>query len=353
MRHGQQTGARRLRRWARGAAGIALLAGCLPEAPPPWQVDHTIVGAFRVEVEDAGAWSAVSPRADRTIAEVMPGDTIRPRPWIIGPDGPVDADADPPRYFYCEAASCLGAVTRPGGVPDCDDGELGEEVPPSRTCELRGGRLKLGEMTALRGLPALLMVSGTPEGPDADTCLRRLRGLDGAAESLQDCIISVHVLELGPTWRRLLLAVYLELEDAVPLSLVTDEVTAAEPDLFPGEPALAVTVASPGEAPRERTPERGETIAVRPGAAIEVTAEVDPLDAQTSWFIDSQGAFSSAPEVLTIGWLFSEEVAWTTPDLLTVRFTAPTRSGPLVVYALLGDGDGVTGTWLRFEVAQP
>lgn len=332
------------------AAVLAPGAGCLPEAPPPWQVDHTIAAALRIEVARRGPWGSQTSREDRSVAEAMPGDAIRPAPFVVGPDGPVDAEALAPRYFYCNPQSCVGAASQVGGVRDC---EASEPVPPASACEIRGGVLGLGEMTALLQASSIFMVSGTPEGPDASACLERLRGEPDAPEGLQDCLLVIQPIAFGPTWRLLLLAAFNGLADAVPLTEITPDVTAAEPNLFPGEPPLRIRVADPGEPPREQTATRGETIAVRTGAEVEVTAEVDPADAQPYFYVDSTGGFSTATESLTVGWLFSQSVTWAAPDLLSATWTAPDRPGPLFMYALLGDGEAITGTWLRFEVEGP
>lgn len=333
------------------AVAVAVASpGCLPEAPPPWQVDHTIVAAQGVEVVARGPWGSAASRDDREVAEVMPGDTIRPRPFVIGPDGPIDEEDIRPRYFYCRPQTCLGDVSAAGGVRDCDDEE---PVPPRSTCELRGGQLTLGAMTELIQVSAIFMVSGTPDGPGGAGCVERMRGEAGDAESLRECLLRIELVPFGPTWRLLLLAAASGLADAVPLSAITPDVTAADPNLYPGAPPLRVLVTDPGGEGRERTAQTGDTITVRPGAEVVVTAEVDPADAQRYFYVDSGNQFSPANEALTIGWLFTEFVEWTAPDLLTVAWTMPGRPGPFHLYALVGDGDAITPTWLRFEIEAP
>jgi hypothetical protein len=321
-------------------------AACLPEAPPPWQVDHTITAALRVEVAARGPWGSPTRATDRLVAEAMPGDTIRMAPFVISPDGPVDVGSIAPRYFYCQPQSCLGAVAMVDGVRDC---EAGEPVPPASPCEIRGGQLELGDLTALLQQSAVLMVAGSPDGVSTKRCMARLRGLEDS-ESLQDCMITLQLLQFGPTWRLLLLAAYSGLADAVPLAGITAAVTAAEPDLFPGEPPIAVRVSDPDT---ETVAERGEAVTVRPGALVEMTALAVPDDAQSYWFIDSIGEFSLANEALTAGWLFSAPVEWIQPDLLSATWTAPDVPGTVWVFVLLGDGSTVTPTWLRFEVEAP
>lgn len=319
----------------------------MPEAPPPWQVDHTIVAALPIEVAERGPWAASPPREDRRVAEAMPGDTIRPAPFVVGPDGPVAIER--PRYFLCDPQRCVSEVGAPGGVRDCDDEE---PLPPESACELRGGQLRLGELTALLQTSAIFMVAGTPEGPSSSACVRRLRGEDGDSESLRACLLRVEFLQLGPTWRLLLYAALRGLPDAVPLDAITPDVTAADPNLYPGEPPLEVRVSESGEPPRTQMAARGDTVEVRRGAYVEVVADVDPDDAQLYWFVGGGAEFSSTNESLTIGWLFSEYVEWVAPDLLTVAWQVPDRPGPLYVYALLGDGTVITPTWLRFEVTR-
>lgn len=341
---------RRILHSPRIVAVAVAVAGCLPEAPPPWQVDHTIVAALGVDIVARGPWGSGASRDDRGVAEAMPGDTIRPLPFVIGPDGPIAEEDIRPRYFYCKPQVCLGDVSTVGGVRDCDDEE---PVPPRSTCELRGGQLALGAMTELIQVSAIFMVAGTPDGPSSTECLKRMRGEAGDAESLRECLLRIELLQFGPTWRLLLLAAASGLADAVPLSAISPDVTAADPNLYPGEPPLRVRVTDPGEEERALTATLGDTITVRPGAEVVVTAEVDPADAQQYYYVDGANEFSRATEALTIGWLFTEFVEWTAPDLLTVEWTMPGRPGPLYLYALLGDGDAITPTWLRFEIEAP
>ena len=53
------------------AAAVALVA-CLPEGAPPWQVDHPIAAAIRVDIAKRGPYGPTSPRPDRVIAAAMP-----------------------------------------------------------------------------------------------------------------------------------------------------------------------------------------------------------------------------------------------------------------------------------------
>lgn len=330
----------------RGTALLAL-ASCLPESPPPWQVDHTIVAALRVEVAERGPWAAEPEREGLGLAEVMPGDEIRPVPFVIGPDGPVDVAELQPRFFYCVPQRCVSDTDNPGGVRDCGEEEA---VPPVSTCEILGGTLRLGALRVLQQNAAIFMVASTGEGPSTDECVRRLRGEAGALESLRECMLRVEFIQLGPTWRLLVVAALSGLVDSLSLSGITPAVTATEPNLFPREPQLTVRVMQADGSARTETLASGATVAVDRGAQVVVTAEVDPEDAQPYWFLDSSGAFSPGNETLSIGWLFSRYVDWTTPDVLSIAWEAPAEPGPTYLYALLGDGDVITPAWLRFEV---
>jgi hypothetical protein len=332
------------------------VAGCLPEAAPPWQVERTIAAAMRVEVVRRGPWGAESPRDDRTVATVMPGDEVRVTPFFASPDGPVAPEALRPAWFYCRGGDCFDDLG-PAGVRPCGPAE---PVPPTSTCELPRGpaaALTLGPLTSLLLLqlayPSVMMVAGTPEGPSSAECRARLQRLAEDGESLADCVLVVHALEFGPAWRLLALAAWEGLPDAVPLAGITPAVTATPPNLYPGAPALAVTIAGP-DGVRELQAASGDEVAVRPDELVEISARVDPDDAQDYYFLASSGAaFVPATEALTVSWLFSDAVSHELPALLSARFVAPARPGPLWVYALVGDGRAVTPAWLRFEVERP
>ena len=179
-------------------AGTAL-GGCLPEGAPPWQVDHPIVAAIRVDIEERGPYGPVSPRPDRRVAAAMPGDKIRISPFLVGPDGPLDLEAAAPAWFYCQATRCFDEVAQPEALRDCATEPLG----PETACRIGTGAsatLQLGDLTSLALFgdpPAVYMVSGTPGGASTQRCVDRLRDLADTTETLTDCLL---IIEPLPIW---------------------------------------------------------------------------------------------------------------------------------------------------------
>lgn len=333
-----------------------LCAGCLPEGAPPWLVDHTIAAALRFEVVERGAFSPESPRADREVASVLPGDTIRATPFIVGPEGPIDADAVRPAWFYCGVTSCFGAVVRDETRP-CEV----EPVPPQDTCSLgQDDELRLGALTGFADLslqpPALFMVAGTPDGPSTAQCLQRLRSDNG--ETLAQCLLVIKPLPLGPAWRLIVLGAFLGVADAPPLSAIPIEAQTAEPDLSPAVLPFELRLLGTDGALRTATAGPGSTVAVRAGDEVEITAATDPLDAQyfvdTVVAVDGAPSFSSGYELLSASWLFTADVAPEQSEPGVTRWTVPEGArGPIHGYYLLSDQRSLVWAWLRFEVEAP
>lgn len=334
-----------------------LCAGCLPEGAPPWLVDHAIAAALRFEVVERGAFSPESPRVDREVTSVLPGDTIRPRPFIVGPAGPIDPDALRPAWFYCGVTSCFGAVARDEARRPCGV----EPVPPVDTCRLdRGGELRLGALTGFLELsqrpPALFMVVGTPDGPSTAQCLERLQSDDG--ETLADCLLLIKPLPLGPAWRLIVLGAFLGVPDSPPLSAIPIEAQSAEPDLAPAVLPFELRLLGLDGASRVTTAASGSTVAVRAGDEVEIVAPTDPLDSQyfvdTVVPVDGVPSFAAGYELLSSSWLFTAEVDPLQAEPGVTRWTVPEgERGPIFGYHLLSDQRSLVWGWLRFEVAAP
>ena len=270
------------------AAGLWLglvvgAAGCLPEGAPPWLVDHAIVASIRFDVIEAGPYSPASPRDDRAIASLMPGDRVRATPFLVGPDGPIDPEVVEPAWFYCRTTRCYGDLTAAEGPRACDV----EAVGSTSSCALgRAGtaELELGELRSLVDLfldpPALLMVAGTPGGTSTAACVQRLRELDERGETLQRCILLMEPLPLGPLWRLMVLAGFAGLPDALPLVAITPEVQAAEPALYPAVLPFELTITGVDGVVRERIAIDGASVEVARGEHVEIHAPVDVFDAQ-------------------------------------------------------------------------
>lgn len=341
-------------------AGVlsGLCVGCLPEGAPPWLVDHAIAAALHIGVAERGAFSPESPRPDREVASVLPGDTIRATPFIVGPDGPADLDAVRPAWFYCSVTSCFGAVVRGEATRPC----AVEPLPAVDTCSMgqaASGVLQLGSLTGFLDLtlrpPGLFMVAGTPGGPSTAECLKRLRS-DGG-ETLEACLLVITPLPLGPAWRLIVLGAFAGVPDAPPLSAIPPEAQNAEPDLFPAVLPFTLRIVG-AEGARVVTAEPGSTVTVHAGETVEIVAPTDPLDAQ--YFVDAVASGSEAPsfasgyELLSSSWLFTADVAPAQTEPGVTRWTVPEDPDTTIFgYFLLSDQRSLASAWLRFEVEAP
>lgn len=352
---------------------LALAAGCLPEGAPPWLVDHAIVASLRFDVVVPGPYSPVSPRDDRSVASLMPGDRLRATPFLVGPDGPIDPDRVRPAWFYCRSTRCYRDLTAMEAPRRC----AVEAVGSTSTCAIgRAGavELKLGEMRSLVDLfldpPVLLMVAGTPGGTDTAECVQRLRALDERGETLQQCVMLMEPLPLGPLWRLMVLAGFSGLPDALPLEAISPAVQAAEPALYPAVLPFELTIHEVDGGTRQRIAVDGATVQVARGERIEIYAPVDPFDAQVYYQALLGGTtieFQAGYESFTSTWLFTADVA---PNYAGVEGEGEPQPQPAVPvqqvwfeipedapatihgYYLLGDGRSEVWAWLRFEVGQ-
>jgi len=338
------------------AAGWAL-AGCLPEGTPPWQVDHPIAAAIRVDIEERGPYGPISPRPDRLVAAAMPGDKIRVTPFLVGPDGPLDLEEVAPAWFYCQATRCFEDIARPEPLRDCETEPLG----PDSSCRIGTGAsvtLQLGELTSL-GLfgdpPSVYMVSGTPGGASTQRCVERLRDLTGAAETLRDCLLVIEPLPIGPFWRLLVVADFLGLTDALPLSTIPVEAQSAEPSLFPEVRPFELTITGQGGSVRHEVANPEDTVHVAPGDTVEIDAPVDPLDSQLYYQTllggDGLPVMQAQFEPITSTWLLTDAVAEPVPGVQQVTWQVPEDAADAIHgYYLLGDTRSIVWAWLRFEV---
>ncbi len=345
-----------------GGAGLALaagllLAGCLPQGSPPTLVDHPISAAMRFDVVTPGPYSPASPRDDRTLASVMPGDLIRVTPFLIGPDGPLELEAVRPAWFYCRATRCFADVAQTEEYPPAC---ASEAVGATSTCALgRAGSpvLQLGELTSLLDLftdpPSVFMVAGV-DGEDSPGCLDKLRRLaDG--ESLRDCVLHIKPLPVGPLWRLMLVAAFRGLPDALPLTSITPEVQAAEADVHLEVPPLELAILGVDGALRERVVGSGDTVKVAPGETVQVISRLDELERQYYYqaLLGDGGAIQqcATQEVFGASWLFTAEVDAEEAFPLVIWEVPEDAPATIHGYLLLGDGRAVVWGWLRFEVA--
>jgi hypothetical protein len=342
-------------------AGVvsALCAGCLPEGAPPWLVDHEIAAALRIEVAVRGPFSPESPRPGREVASVLPGDTIRATPFIVGPEGPADLDELRPAWFFCGVTSCFNAVVRGEAERPCGV----ESLPPQDTCSMgqgASGELQLGAPGSFLELalrpPGLFMISGTPDGPSTAECVARLRS-DGG-ETLQECLLVITPLPLGPAWRLILLGVFLGVPDAPPLGVIPPDAPGAEPNLFPAVLPFQLRIVGVDGATRTDIVESGATVSLRPGERVEIRAPLDPLD--TQYFVDAPvigdalPSFSTGYEFLSSSWLFSADVVQLPTEPQQIQWWVPEDAPAQIFgYYLLSDQRSLVWAWLRFEVEAP
>lgn len=340
------------------ALAVGPLAACLPESVPPWKVDHAIAAAIRVDIAERGPYGPSSPRPDRLVAAAMPGDKIRLTPFLIGPDGPLDLEEVAPTWYYCQASRCFGDVAQPEPLRSCETEPLG----PASTCRIATGAtatLQLGELSSLNLFgdpPAVYMISGTPGGASTQRCVDRLRSIDTVTETLQDCILIIEPLPIGPFWRLLLLAAFLELPDAIPLSSVSVEVQAAQPSLFPAVRPFEVTVTALDGRAREQVAADGDTVIVAPGDRVKIYAPVDALDAQLYYQTllggDGLPVMQAQFETLVSTWLLTDATEEPVPGIQEVTWQVPEdASGAIHGYYLLSDTRSIVWAWLRFEVS--
>ena len=339
------------------AAAVALVA-CLPEGAPPWQVDHPIAAAIRVDIAKRGPYGPTSPRPDRVIAAAMPGDEIRFTPFLVGPDGPLDLEAIAPAWFYCQASRCFNEVAQPEALRDCATEPLG----PETTCRIGTGAtatLQLGELSSL-GLfgdpPSVYMISGTPGGASTTRCIDRLQNVASATETLQDCILIVEPLPIGPVWRLLFVAAFLGLPDAIPLDSIPIEVRSAEPSLFPELRPFELTITAVDGGDRQTVAVSGDTVAVAPGDTINIRAPVDPFDAQLYYrtLIGGDGLPVMQAQFESFGssWLLTAAVDEPTYGVQEATWEVPAdASEDIHGYYLLSDTRSIVWGWLRFEVS--
>lgn len=318
---------------------------------------------MRVDVVERGPYGAASPRPDRLVAQVMPGDTIRATPFLVGPDGPIDADEVRPAWFYCRATRCFTDVLAAEPRRDCGV----EAVGPDTTCKIGEGaraELRLGELTSFVDLfddpPALYMVAGTPDGPSTDECVARLGRLVDAGESLRQCLLVIEPLPLGPLWRLMLVAAVNELADAVSLAYIPPGAVSAQPGLYPEVLPFDLEITEADGTTRRRIAASGDTVALGAGARVEIFAPVDAFDAQVYYdaLLSGDGAPLLQPQIESFAssWLVSSFVAFDESDPRPQRtvFEIP-EDAPAVIhgYYLLSDQRSIVWGWLRFEVADP
>lgn len=330
----------------------------MPEERPISLIDHTDVLLVRAEVAERGPYGSDPPAGGGRVAEVMPGDRVRMAPFVAGPDGVVDPDVLDPRWFACKQAPCL--LVDLDGAPPCD---VPLPLPPPVACELgRGGAIEfeLGAVTELEVLLAqrlsIVMLSGTPEGPDTDTCVRRLGNIAYETASLRDCVTYVRQLNPGPLWR---IAFLLAGDPSLPwlpvqLSDLPTELTNYEPDTLPELAGFIawVPVAGGGQ----------KFVEVPPGGAVTVKAD-DVIDLevvspglpqvypQISGYGPGEVSVAELVESRGARWFSTSGAPFAyegTPG--RASWIAPHDPGRVEVFVVYGDERSDEGAWFTIEV---
>lgn len=348
---------RALRRLA--VAAVLVGAACIPDERPFWVIDHTDALSMRLEVAVRGPYGSLEPASGGPVLEAMPGDRVRARPFIAGPEGPIPAGSLQPRFYACDRSSCNEATrglvdARPcGAVP----------VPNEETCYIGQGDGAEFEVGAIRdvvgavtvGVP-VMMIAGTPEGPDTDECVRRLGAVEERAASLRDCLLFVRTLRIGPAWRALLVGALTGAEAPIEPDVLPWQVTQIEPDVPPTIAGLTAWVPAPGggEAFVEVAP--GGTLTVRAGSRVGLSVVVGAEEQEYLLLsFDPAGddaAVSVATETRAAAWFATAQAPFFLDSAqgLDVTWRAPEEPGEVFVYVVLADVRSSDTAWIRVEV---
>lgn len=333
-------------------------ATCLPEERPYWLIDHTDALAMRFEVVERGPYGSLVPPSGGPVLEVMPGDRVRVAPFIAGPAGPVAAGSLDPLYYACQGNNC---GFRAGELVEARPCKV-VAVPVPETCLIGGGEaveFEVGPILDLIGAltagASILMIAGTPEGPDTRECVRRLAERGEQAATLRDCLLFSRQVRVGPMWRALLVMAATGGETPIAPDAVPWQVSTIEPDVPPTIAGFAAWVPAPGGGERRVELGLGERLSVKTGDSVELSLVVGaaPQEFVSVSFADQASASVSViKEVRAAAWFSSapEPFDLTSSQGLDVTWTAPSEPGEVHVYALLADVRSADVAWLRVEV---
>lgn len=240
---------------ALAVTSLSMLSACGDELPLFEKiVEHRILSA---PVIVTGPHDPEAVPQGYVRAEALPGETVQLSPFVVGPDGVVDAAELDLRWIACELFpgrgefACLSESfpQRLDELPACDfptldetttsgapvDIEtpcfLGDDTNPTFTIPVSVGVLSGADIE-------LTAIGSTPGGTPTDRCAAEI--LAGKDNLPNDCIYAVQVASVGPKARLIdwLLSVGIDLGDVeAPEPAAIDE-----PDLHPRVTSFRVSV---------------------------------------------------------------------------------------------------------------
>jgi hypothetical protein len=210
-------------------------------------------------------------------------------------------------------------------------------------------------LAANRGV-MVMMVAGTPEGPDTAECMRRAGRLDRDPATLRDCLFFVRSLRIGPTWRTVLVGALTGAATPIAPDDLPWQVSQIEPDVAPRVERFAAWVPAPGGGEFFVEAESGGTMSVRTGDEIALSL-VEGAPAQEYFTVSIA---QSSGDVTVSGTLETRGATWfsTTPAGFALTggpgfeasWRAPEEPGEVFIYVILADTRSAATAWLRVEV---
>lgn len=358
---------------ARSAACVWTLgiAACYPTPDPPWLVTRTELIALRLEVTREGELSepvAATP-PDRIRTEMLPGDTARIRPFVVGPDRVWESDELDVAYFACFASLCPGLLHEPAADVPCGTrldpatpvcsvgrGPDAELVMPSEPLEL-----------VSFGAPQLFGIAGAPGLSDTDTCIAAVRARPFG--DLSDCMLVERTVSVGPSWVLQLLQSEQEGTDTSggDSDTGTDDGTSTgdtdggytpPPEVylqwpnFNPEVERFTVVITRGTAERTIDAAPSDRLSVRAGDRVLILLVQDPRDSQApAVLLEPDGDIIRRFERPLARWYANAPLDERSAGLDALSWTMPHGVAEVRIDALLDDGyGGLAWGSLHFEV---
>lgn len=302
---------RKQAREARLAGSMALvLAGCAMELPTSDRILDERPLAIRVEA-----------LADPARAEVLPLERVRLRPWIVTPQGPLDAarveQEFEPLWLACSLPPRVGLFgclsshlpLDAAAIPLCpepdlaalDPAALADAAPPS-PCRITPAPAAEPEYTIpidpaflIGGDVEVTMIAHRPGRGTSEGCLQALVSrADGISE---DCLFANQRITIGPSS-----AIY---QAAAALGITLGPPPPeTEPDTHPR--ILNFTIDAYLGDRRIGTPvtlsQPGGTLELPPGVRLELTTQAPASDLQTFYTTGDAGVWDEQSEAYTGRW---------------------------------------------------